>query len=79
MVFFLSTHEVIYAANHSDYDHHDCREPNVARVDMSACSIPMFKARCKKFGDIHFTHGYLPMKSSAKGLMVLGSIAGVLM
>lgn len=73
-------HEMIDAPHHRNNDQHDGDKTDTPGV--TACrgiSGCLFKTCCECFGDIDFAHGYFLIKSSDNGLIVLGSIAGLLM
>ena len=71
---------MINAPHDRDNDHENGDKTNQAGVaacaDGAGC---LTEARRKCFGDINSAHvSYFPIKSKAKGLIVLGSIAGLL-
>lgn len=74
------THEVVDAPHHGNNDQHDGDKTDAARVG-TGCDISggLFETCCECFSDINFAHDYFPIKSSDSGLIVLGSIAGLLM
>lgn len=78
--FFFTAQKMIDAPHHRDNDQHDGEKADTAGKSTGSClTRRLFEAGSKGFRDIDFAHVYLPTKSSARGLMVLGSIAGLLM
>ncbi len=73
-------HEMVDTPHHGNDDQHDGDKTDAPRVaTCRSVSRGLFETCRECFSDINFAHNYFPIKSSDSGLIVLGSIAGLLM